>query len=86
MVSGVSDTQIYESSKLSGGGSLTKAQFTLAMLGYKLTYYLVLRYEPRKQSMVFRLDYSRYSDLDDSVGYWHVRERKLADGSIIQLL
>lgn len=36
-----------------------------------------------RRPQVFHLDYSRFSDLDDSVGYWHVEPRTAADGSDI---
>jgi len=72
MVPGVAETEIYDSSSLGGGGKLTRAKYTLAMLGYRVSYYLDLKYEPRLNSMTFRLDYTRFSDVDDTTGYWHV--------------
>lgn len=38
----------------------------------KLRYYIEHHYDPKARCMVFHLDYSRRSDLDDSVGYWYV--------------
>jgi len=74
MVPGVAETQVYHSSSLRGGGTLTRAKYTLAMLGYRVSYYLDLKYEPRLNSMTFHLDYSRFSDVEDTTGYWHVAE------------
>ena len=72
MVPGVAETQIYDTGSLRGGGTMTRAKYTLALLGYRISYYLDLKYEPRLNSMTFRLDYTRLSDIDDTTGYWHV--------------
>ena len=72
MVPGVAETQIYDTGSLRGGGTLTRAKYTLALLGYRISYYLDLKYEPRLNSMTFHLDYTRLSDIDDTIGYWHV--------------
>lgn len=72
MVPGVAATEVYDSSPLPHGGKLTRAKYTIALLGYRLSYYLDLKYEPKLSSMTFRLDYSRHSDIDDATGYWHV--------------
>ena len=80
MVPGVSAVELYRGPTTSGGVTLTSAKWTLSMLGYRVSYFVETRYEPRLQSMTFRLDYSRESDLDDSVGYWHVAPLPQADG------
>lgn len=38
----------------------------------KLQYYMTHYFDPKERCMTFHLDYSRRSDLDDSVGYWYV--------------
>jgi hypothetical protein len=38
----------------------------------KLQFFVNHLYDPKKNSMTWTLDYSRKSDLDDSVGYWYV--------------
>jgi len=81
MVPGVAAMEIYKAPSASGGTTTTLAKWTLALLGYRLSYYLETRYEPRSNSMTFRLDYSRNSDIDDTVGYWHVAPLNKADGS-----
>ena len=83
MVSGVTAVQIYDGPKsIGGGGTLTKAQYTLSFVGYKVSYYVELKYEPRLNSMTFHLDYSRNSDLDDTVGHWHVVAIDGPDGAV----
>ena len=37
-------------------------------------------YCPATRCMVFKLDYSRRSDLDDTVGYWYVLPKTGEDG------
>ena len=81
MVPGVSAMEIYKGPISSGGATKTYAKWTLSMLGYRLSYYLVTRYDARIGCMTFQLDYSRNSDLDDSVGYWHVAPMVQADGT-----
>jgi hypothetical protein len=83
IVSGVTAVEVYEGPKtISGGGTRSKASFTLSFLGYKLTYYLDLKFEPKLDSMTFRLDYNRDSDLDDSIGKWHVVPIEGPDGAV----
>ena len=51
------------------------------VLGYRPpTYFLEHNYEPLQHSMTWHLDYSRRSDIFDSVGYWYV-ESKQGGGS-----
>ena len=37
-----------------------------------MNYYVDHHFEPIQHSMVWTLDYSRQSDIFDSVGFWHV--------------
>ena len=39
---------------------------------YKMRYFLEHVYEPFQHSMTWTLDYSRASDVHDTIGYWHV--------------
>ena len=55
------------------------ARGALGFMGYKQTYYNVLTFEPRQNSMTFKLDYTRNSDFDDAVGKWYVEP--IGDGS-----
>jgi len=82
MVAGVSDVAIYDGPRSAGGGTTrTKARWTLSFLGYKVTYFNEMIFDPRQNSMTFRLDYSRNSDLDDTVGKWHVKPIPGPDGT-----
>mmetsp|Transcript_35550 Transcript_35550/g.74663 ORF Transcript_35550/g.74663 Transcript_35550/m.74663 type:complete len:291 (+) Transcript_35550:83-955(+) len=72
MVPGVAETSVYGTSKTRSGGQHTLVKYTLALLGYRMTYFLDIWYEPKQNSMTFRMDYTRLSDLDDTIGYWHV--------------
>jgi hypothetical protein len=47
-------------------------RFKLDVLGVE--YFIDHTYAPERGYMSWQLDYSRQSDLDDSVGYWLVRE------------
>jgi len=79
MVTGVVAVSIYDGPRTSGGVTTKKAQWTLGFMGYKQTYYNVLTFEPRQNSMTFKLDYTRNSDFDDAVGKWYVEP--IGDGS-----
>ena len=79
MVTGVVAVSIYDGPRTSGGVTMKKAQWTLGFMGYKQTYYNVLTFEPRQNSMTFKLDYTRNSDFDDAVGKWYVEP--IGDGS-----
>jgi len=76
MVPGVAETQIYDVS-----GQVTRAKYTLALLGYKVSYFLELKFQPRLNSMTFHLDYTRFSDVEDTTGYWHVAPITGPDGA-----
>jgi len=82
MVPGVAAMDLYNGPSTSGGVTTTRAQWTLAVLGYRLSYYLETRHNPSLNSMTFRLDYSRNSDIDDTVGYWHVAPLRRANGEL----
>ena len=82
MVGGVAEAAVYHASPLGKGATLTLAKFRSSVLGHRVAYFLEHSFEPRQQSMVFRLDYSRLSDLDDSVGYWHVAAKTELDGRV----
>jgi len=50
-----------------------KTTYDIAVLHMKFRYYMEHQYDPDQKCMVFHLDYSRRSDIDDSVGYWYVQ-------------
>ena len=47
-------------------------RFLLSVMGMDVEYYIHHRYHPEANYLTWTLDYSRRSDLDDSVGYWRV--------------
>jgi len=71
MVSGVDRCVTYASSESSGMRTV-KSTYEISALNIKYTYHVEHLYDPKAQCMVFRLDYSKRSDLDDTVGYWYV--------------
>ncbi len=53
-------------------GNFYYVDFVLSVMGIGVEYYIKHDYEPTQGYMTWSLDYSRLSDLDDSVGYWRV--------------
>ena len=66
-VDGVSLCEVYKTS-----GSEIDARFIIGAMGMKVEYFVKHSYHPDLGYMTWTLDYSRLSDLDDSVGFWHV--------------
>lgn len=50
-----------------------KTTYDIDVMHMKLRYFMEHEYDPDQKCMVFHLDYSRRSDIDDSVGYWYVQ-------------
>lgn len=71
MVSGVDRCVTYASNQ-AGGVQTVRSAYEISALHMKLKYYVEHTYDPSQNCMTFRLDYSRRSDLDDTVGYWYV--------------
>lgn len=53
-------------------GSIINVDFALSVMGIGVEYYVRHDYQPTQGYLTWTLDYSRQSDLDDSVGYWRV--------------
>ncbi|MBM4390350.1 MAG: SRPBCC family protein [Deltaproteobacteria bacterium] len=53
-------------------GSEIYTRFLLAVMGFDVEYFIHHTYRPDQGYLTWTLDYSRQSDLDDSVGYWRV--------------
>jgi hypothetical protein len=53
-------------------GSDLRVRFVLKILTFRYEYYIRHDYQPEEGYMSWTLDYTRESDLDDSVGYWAV--------------
>lgn len=75
MVDEVTACEVYESS-----GDHIKARFVLSAFLMTIEYYIDHTYKPDEGFMTWTLDYSRESDLDDSVGYWRVEPHPTKDG------
>jgi len=66
-VNGVKSCSIYRRE-----GSRIFAQFDLSVMGIGVTYFINHNYQPASNYLTWTLDYTRQSDLDDSVGYWRL--------------
>lgn len=66
-VEGVFACETYETS-----GDHIKAYFLIGAMGVKVEYFIDHVYRPADGLMTWTLDYSRESDLEDSVGFWRV--------------
>jgi len=53
-------------------GNTMYTRFVLDPMGMTVEYYIKHVYNPSTGHLTWTLDYSRQSDLDDSVGYWRV--------------
>lgn len=53
-------------------GNLIYTRFLLEVMGVDVEYFIRHDYRPDKGYLSWTLDYSRSSDLDDSVGYWRL--------------
>jgi len=73
MVAGVDRCVTYASNDL-GATRTIKSTYEISALHMRLKYFVEHTYDPEASCMVFRLDYSRRSDLDDTVGYWYVED------------
>ena len=66
-VDGVDACEVYGRS-----GEHINAYFQISAMGVSVEYYIDHVYRPADGYMTWTLDYSRESDLDDSVGFWRV--------------
>jgi hypothetical protein len=73
MVSGVDACVTYANNDGGASGVRTvKSTYDISALHLKMRYFVEHTYDPSARCMTFRLDYSKRSDLDDTVGYWYV--------------
>ncbi len=61
-------------------GEEVRVRFVLRVLGLRYEYYVRHVFRPAKGYITWTLDYSRESDLDDSVGYWYVTRHPTRPG------
>jgi len=78
MVEGCVECEPYRTEKGSGGAQVVYSRYKIRAAGMTMEYFMKHIYEPKKQCMTFHLDYDRFSELSDTVGYWYVE--KLDDG------
>jgi len=71
MVSGCDNCETYSRSE-QGGQRIVKSTYEISALHMRFKYFVTHTYDPTQRCMIFRLDYDRRSDFDDSVGYWYV--------------
>jgi hypothetical protein len=55
-------------------GSDVRVRFVLKLFAFRYEYYIRHDFRPERGYVTWTLDYSKESDLDDSVGYWAVEE------------
>ena len=73
MVKGCDRTTNYHVSETPSGMKTVKTKYEIHALHLHFTYFMTHTYSPQDRCMIFNLDYTRRSDIDDSVGYWFVR-------------
>ncbi|MBW1881641.1 MAG: SRPBCC family protein [Deltaproteobacteria bacterium] len=66
-VDGVFECEEYENT-----GDNIKVRFKIGGMGVRVEYFITHTYLPAEGYMTWTLDYTRESDLDDSVGFWRV--------------
>ena len=72
-VGGISACTPYSKRRTLSNGKVVCAKYTVGVGPmYKIRYFVEHHYEPLQHSLVWCLDYSRQSDVFDTVGYWHV--------------
>ena len=63
---------VYECSNYKTDGSHLYTRFLVGAMGMKVEYFIRHIYRPDLGYLTWSLDYTRTSDLDDSVGFWRV--------------
>lgn len=64
--------KVAECANYNKSGSEIFTRFVLSVVGTHIEYFIRHSYHPEQGYLTWTLDYSRLSDLDDSVGYWRV--------------
>ena len=70
MVEGCVECEPYRTEKGSGGAQVVYSRYKIRAAGLTMEYFMKHIYEPKKHCMTFHLDYDRFSELSDTVGYW----------------
>lgn len=72
MVPKTAESQTYRKEKLRHGQQRIWVRMKVGFPMLKLQFFINHLYDPAKNSLTWTLDYSKKSDLDDSVGFWYV--------------
>jgi hypothetical protein len=73
-IGGISNCRAYSKRRTMTGGQNICAKYTISVGPfYKVNYFVEHHFEPLRHSMTWNLDYTKRSDLFDSVGFWHVQ-------------
>jgi hypothetical protein len=72
MVPKTVESDVYRREHLKRGVQRIWVRMKVGFPILKLQFYVEHHYDPSQRSMTWTLDYSRRSDLDDSVGFWYV--------------
>jgi carbon monoxide dehydrogenase subunit G len=75
MIANVKQIEVYEKNP-----ERVKVRFVIGQFGIKLEYFIDHVVHRDKGFMTWTLDYSRKSELDDSVGYWYVEPHPTRKG------
>ncbi|CAM9117588.1 unnamed protein product [Chrysoparadoxa australica] len=68
----VQDCYNYYTERMRNGTEIIKTRLRLNVFGVKFDNYIYHTHFPAENTVTWTLDYSKRSDLDDSVGLWHV--------------
>jgi len=71
MVSGIDSCIVYADNEENGLRTV-KSAYQISVMHMKFKYFVKHVFNPASNCMTFTLDYSRRSDLDDTVGFWYV--------------
>ena len=72
MVPKTAESQIYKKENLRKGQQRIWVRMKVGFPMLKIQFYINHLYDPAKNSLTWTLDYSKKSDLNDSVGFWYV--------------
>lgn len=71
MVKGCDGCKVYKREERADGSEEVRCEYRIHALHMKFKYYMTHYVDNVNGCVVWKLDYDRESDLDDSVGYWH---------------
>jgi ribosome-associated toxin RatA of RatAB toxin-antitoxin module len=72
MVPKTVESVVYKTDTLRGGKQRIFVRMKIGFPALQLKFYINHLYDPSQNSLTWTLDYTNYSELDDSAGYWYV--------------